>query len=84
MRMKLSFFSKAFSKNVGILRIAHKKWKNKGGVGVVMKYFWKGVGIGTVAGTLLGVKLKSEEKQIKRKMHRAKRNVESAINSVGI
>ncbi len=47
-------------------------------------HFWQGVGLGIVAGTLVGIKLKAEEKHVKRSVNKAKRNVEHFIDSVGM
>ena len=47
-------------------------------------HFWPGVSLGIIAGTLVGIKLKAEEKQVKRSVNKAKRNVEHFIDSVGM
>lgn len=47
-------------------------------------YFWPGMGLGVLAGAMLGAKLKAEEKHVKRSMHRAKRNMEGIFESMGM
>ena len=51
---------------------------------MMRNYFWPGIGIGAVAGTLIGIRLKSEEKQVKRSMNKAKRNMENLFDSIGM
>lgn len=50
---------------------------------MMRNYFWPGIGIGVLAGAMLGVKLKTEEKQVRRTMHKAKRNMEDIFDSMG-
>lgn len=51
---------------------------------MMKNYFWPGLGIGAVAGAVIGLKLKSEEKQVKRTMHKAKRNMEDILDNMGM
>ena len=43
-----------------------------------------GIGLGMVAGAMLGMKFKSEEKQVKRSMHKAKKNMEDLFDTMGM
>lgn len=47
-------------------------------------HFWQGIGIGALAGTLLGIKLKSEEKHMKKTVNKAKRNMGNIMDSIGM
>lgn len=49
---------------------------------MMRNYFWPGIGLGVVAGAMIGAKLKAEEKQVKRTMHKAKRNMEDIFDSM--
>lgn len=51
---------------------------------MMKNYFWPGIGIGALAGAVIGMKLKAEEKQVKRSMHKAKRNMEDMFDSMGL
>lgn len=46
--------------------------------------FWPGIGIGALAGTLIGIKLKSEEKHVKRSVTKAKKNMENLFDTIGM
>lgn len=47
-------------------------------------YFWSGIGLGALAGAMIGIKLKSEEKHVKRSVNKAKRNMEDMFDNMGI
>jgi hypothetical protein len=51
---------------------------------MMRNYFWSGMGLGAVAGTLIGIKLKKDEKQVKRSMSKARRNMEDLLDSIGM
>ena len=43
-----------------------------------------GIGLGLAAGALMGIKLKSNERQVKRTMKKAKNNMENLFDSIGL
>lgn len=51
---------------------------------MIKNYFLPGLGIGAVAGAVIGMKLKSQEKNVKRTMHKAKRNMEDIFDNMGM
>jgi len=51
---------------------------------MMKNYFWPGIGLGALAGAMLGVKLKSEEKHVKRTINKAKRNVDDLFDNMGM
>jgi hypothetical protein len=46
--------------------------------------FWPGIGIGALAGAFIGIKLKGNEKQVKRSVNKAKKNMENLFDSMGM
>ena len=51
---------------------------------MMKNYFWPGIGIGALAGAAIAIKLKSDEKHVKRTMHKAKRNMEDIFDNMGM
>ena len=47
-------------------------------------HFIQGVGLGLAAGALLGIRLKSQERQVKRTVKKAKHNMENLFDSIGM
>ncbi len=47
-------------------------------------FFWPGIALGVIGGTVIGIKMKSEEKQVKRTVHKAKRNMEDLMDTIGM
>ena len=60
------------------------KSNEKGQFFMMKNYFWPGIGIGVLAGAMIGAKLKAEEKHVKRSIHKAKRNMEDMFDSMGM
>lgn len=46
--------------------------------------FLPGLILGALAGTLIGIKLKTEERQVKRSVNKAKRNVGQIFDHIGM
>lgn len=51
---------------------------------MMKNYFWPGIGLGALAGAMLGIKLKSDEKQVKRTVNKAKRNMNDLFDNMGM
>lgn len=51
---------------------------------MMKNYFWPGIGLGALAGAMLGIKLKSDEKQVKHSIHKAKRNMNDLFDNMGM
>lgn len=45
-------------------------------------YFWQGLGLGVLAGAAVGAKMRGQQKNVKRTVNKAVRNVENAFDSM--
>lgn len=56
----------------------------KGDILLMRNSFWPAMGIGAVAGAFIGIQLKRNEKQVKRSVSKAKKNMENLFDSIGM
>ncbi len=55
---------------------------NKRRINMTRRNFWSGMGIGIISGAMIGMGVKTQQKQMKRTVNKARRNMEDILQSM--